>query len=774
MDIDIDFVFASEEILRGGYAWVGVSAQAVGITGDGVESPFGPGALGLQAWDPVRYGELTHPGDAFSYDIFSRVGAALRNPGAADPLGGLGVERLLATGESQGAFRLLTYANAVQPVAGVYDGIVIHSRNGSGAPLSGETMAGGEVPEAASIRTDLDIPVFQVVTETDLFELGSPFPPARQPDTDRIITWEVAGLAHSDAYYLSRLSEQGNAQFEGFLDLSAVLDQMNSGPQNYVMNAVLRHLDRWVAAGTLPPTAPPIETADGAIVRDADGIALGGLRTPHVDVPIATLTGEGLSVVGRTLPFDEATLFSLGEVIEQAATATGSWPTPRPATRRGEQARSDPDHVGAGLVRAGLEAGPASTPDERQVVQHPCGDLAPDPGRAAVGDPHELADRTGAQLQGGDEPAALLEAEHDRSSAAHRAGVVGQTVGQPSTPLCQLHRISRQDEPVLTEPVAVGDLDRGRVGESAGPRTGWSVTRCDERHGGKRIRRRGQGDDRIGPPLPGGARRRRRAIDRDRLRGLLLQIHDSACERQLGDQRERLDDRERTAESGDTTFDPQRVDGERGRRRLVGDRPEPAQLPDVVVAGPVLWWQPRPTRQHRGQLIGRDVVGQRHGQPQRPKVRRGPGRRAVVQRHPPGQRTSHPPCRRRAERDAGSVGGRPRSQDGRGPAGHVGNGAGAAAPREPGERERQRREQGPEVAAVAFGDVAEPPFRRFVEQHAGDAGAPPVRILPSCPGRPAQHGGQRLRLGAHVDAAVAAEHRDPDRDPTVAVFHARR
>ena len=308
VDIDIDFVFASEEILRGGYAWVGVSAQAVGITGDGVESPFGTGALGLQAWDPVRYGELTHPGDAFSYDIFSRVGAALRNPGAADPLGGLGVERLLATGESQGAFRLLTYANAVQPVAGVYDGIVIHSRNGSGAPLSGETMAGGEVPEAASIRTDLDIPVFQVVTETDLFELGSPFPPARQPDTDRIITWEVAGLAHSDAYYLSRLSEQGNAQFEGFLDLSAVLDQMNSGPQNYVMNAVLRHLDRWVAAGTLPPTAPPIETADGAIVRDADGIALGGLRTPHVDVPIATLTGEGLSVVGRTLPFDEATL----------------------------------------------------------------------------------------------------------------------------------------------------------------------------------------------------------------------------------------------------------------------------------------------------------------------------------------------------------------------------------------------------------------------------------------------------------------------------------
>lgn len=308
VDIDIDFVFASGEILRGGYAWVGVSAQAVGITGDGVDSPFGPGALGLQAWDSVRYRDLAHPGDAFSYDIFSQVGAALRTPGAADPLGGLGVDRLIATGEWQGAFRLLTYANAVHPVAEVYDGVIVHSRNGSGAPLLGDAIAGGEVPDAASLRTDLDIPVFQVDTETDLFGLGAPFPPARQDDTDHIRTWEVAGLAHSDAHYLSRLSEQGTRQFDGFLDLSGVLTQMNTGPRNYVMNAVLRRLDRWIADGTPPPTAPPIETTEAQIVRDADGNAMGGLRTPHVDIPIATLTGEGLSVVGRTLPFDEATL----------------------------------------------------------------------------------------------------------------------------------------------------------------------------------------------------------------------------------------------------------------------------------------------------------------------------------------------------------------------------------------------------------------------------------------------------------------------------------
>lgn len=313
VDIDIDFVFASEELLRGGYAWVGVSAQSAGVNEDGSDSPFGTGALGLKQWDPVRYAALDHPGDDYSYDIFTRVGAVLRSPGEVDPLDGLGVQELLATGESQSAIRLLTYANAIHPVVGVYDGILIHSRDGSGAPLAGDAMVDASVPVAARIRDDLDIPVLQVETETDLYVLGTgrPFPPARQADTDLVRTWEMAGTAHSDSFYLARLSEQGTSQFEGFLDLSGVLDQMNSGPQNFLMNAAVRALRSWVSEGTPPPEAQPLETVSETIVRDRYGNALGGVRTPHVDVPVSTLTGEGLSVVGRTIPFDSATLAAL-------------------------------------------------------------------------------------------------------------------------------------------------------------------------------------------------------------------------------------------------------------------------------------------------------------------------------------------------------------------------------------------------------------------------------------------------------------------------------
>jgi hypothetical protein len=74
-DVDVDFGYLADEILRKGDAWVGVSAQAAGIDSTG-GSQFGPAAVGLKAWDPERYGALHHPGDAYSYDIFSQAGRA--------------------------------------------------------------------------------------------------------------------------------------------------------------------------------------------------------------------------------------------------------------------------------------------------------------------------------------------------------------------------------------------------------------------------------------------------------------------------------------------------------------------------------------------------------------------------------------------------------------------------------------------------------------------------------------------------------------------------
>ena len=197
---------------------------------------------------------------------------------------------LLADGESQSANRMVTYVNAIHPVARVYDGFFIHSRVGSGgAPLAqaaGNPPAIGGGPPAR-IRADLGVPVFVIQAEGDV----PTFIPARQPDTPRLRMWELAGTAHADRYLLTG---------GGMRPMSMNCDEkdvklnvpVNDGPMTYPMRAALRHMKRWLAGGAPPPSGQPLLTDGSTIRRDpATGIALGGVRTPQVDVPTRSLHG---------------------------------------------------------------------------------------------------------------------------------------------------------------------------------------------------------------------------------------------------------------------------------------------------------------------------------------------------------------------------------------------------------------------------------------------------------------------------------------------------
>jgi hypothetical protein len=55
----------------------------------------------LRPSNPGRYGKLSHPGDAFSYDIYSQAGRAIRSAGGVKVLGPLALKHVLAVGESQ-------------------------------------------------------------------------------------------------------------------------------------------------------------------------------------------------------------------------------------------------------------------------------------------------------------------------------------------------------------------------------------------------------------------------------------------------------------------------------------------------------------------------------------------------------------------------------------------------------------------------------------------------------------------------------------------------
>jgi hypothetical protein len=65
-------------------------------------------------------------------------------------------------------------------------------------------------------------------------------------------------------------------------------------PLEYLMNAGFANLDTWARSNIPPPRALVIETVPGSdssvleINGDENGNAIGGLRTPYLDVPIAT------------------------------------------------------------------------------------------------------------------------------------------------------------------------------------------------------------------------------------------------------------------------------------------------------------------------------------------------------------------------------------------------------------------------------------------------------------------------------------------------------
>jgi alpha/beta hydrolase family protein len=294
-DIDVTHGAAIDEITREGFGFVGVSAQKVGVD-----------ALTGSS----RYASLVHPGDQYSYDIFTQAAIALRNKLGTDAFGGLQVRRLLAAGESQSASRFVTYINAIQPLEHAYDGFIVYSRGAGAAPL----FPGATMPTPALLRTDGRAPVLDLQTEGDIVVLRSHL--ARQPDRARFRLWEVAGGSHADEHTLSR-NNPPSPTAPG----SPCQFRANSANTFLVVGAAVHSLDEWVRYGVAPPHSPRIElgpdpTADDPVVRDADGNARGGIRLPELEVPIATINGLANPAVPGAAPVFQAFCRLFGRTID--------------------------------------------------------------------------------------------------------------------------------------------------------------------------------------------------------------------------------------------------------------------------------------------------------------------------------------------------------------------------------------------------------------------------------------------------------------------------
>lgn len=338
------------------FAW-GVSHDHVMENGDAFAmiTLAQPNLEGLKAFDAMRYAPLsmanptpdeacnagraggppqTAPGEeGLQFDILAQAGALLKAARAPGPLGAFAVERLYLIAYD-GA--LPTYIAAVHPrvrLAGgkpVYDGYILNRH-----PALTRLRRCGAAPAATDARQvirNLDVPLIRIIGQTDILATYAQRREDSDAPSDRYRLYEIAGGAHADAAFYPYMPAVADLRKIGsaypllaswpFANQCEPEQALARTPINtYALDAALANLTRWIRDGVPPPKAERIRienpgTPQARIALDQFGNAVGGVRTPYLDVPTATYhtTSKGETFcpeLAHTVPFDWARLNSL-------------------------------------------------------------------------------------------------------------------------------------------------------------------------------------------------------------------------------------------------------------------------------------------------------------------------------------------------------------------------------------------------------------------------------------------------------------------------------
>jgi hypothetical protein len=240
----------------------------------------------------------------------SQVGALLKKSSfllpCDQPLHGFRVKRVFATGYSQTGGFLVTYINFIRPLAtahlddgtSVFDGYLIGDGDAFQTPLN---QCAAYLPPAVRIIQPRPEPVISVVTQT-LVGYNSV---VRRADMDspgdRYRRYEVPGASHLTQRQMDFSPTDEDRARTGVSPaakncIEVAQYGISDFPSEYIMNGAFANLDAWVGEGQgyIPPKAHWI-TLDAVFhlpLLDQYGNAIGGVRTPYLDVPIATYYGE--------------------------------------------------------------------------------------------------------------------------------------------------------------------------------------------------------------------------------------------------------------------------------------------------------------------------------------------------------------------------------------------------------------------------------------------------------------------------------------------------
>jgi len=328
-ELNAELSVQSSMLIEEGFAFVLVSAHEVGVCGGG---PDGCGDLSLQVVNPGRYASLDHPGEEFSFDIFNQALQGIKYPSGVAPLGELDTRFIIAVG--------------FQPQFDRGNPVQVNDSPAAAGPLNAYLANGAANARLAdAFLLDSAAPLVEPAeypgpTLHHLDESAIRRTPA--PNSSNHVTWEVVGAPHVDRWasdhyelpvigefnpLLSREEEEarrmaccnyGQAPDEGQTTCLPIPGRGTLYPRHYTLNAGVVALRDWLETGVSAPAPPPIErvgppptAGNMKLSRDSNGNAIGGLRLPIIQVPVATYNGEGCVFGGTSTPFSPERLAGL-------------------------------------------------------------------------------------------------------------------------------------------------------------------------------------------------------------------------------------------------------------------------------------------------------------------------------------------------------------------------------------------------------------------------------------------------------------------------------
>ncbi len=317
----------STKFMADGDAWVRVTNSRGGMAGS---------SLGVaKQYDPTRYAALNFPEDGLNWDVIGQIANMLKSNAGVSPLHGYRVKQLFMEGFSGAGAITLIWANEFSPIlrlrngGHIVDGFVVGEPSGYPLINSQATPIAATDPRQKVIPNG--VPVVKLATR--------PEPAAQQrPDSDspsgEYRTYEVAGAAHTDNYtnpydFPTFVQEAATPWAQTNLYPFLCQYRMNDFPFEQQWHLAIGTIERWASqkAGHGSRWSPPHGqrirlNADGTIAKDAFGNDAGGVRSPAVDVPVATYFDTNLplpgdrgfcsnTTVGHVEPFSKATLKQL-------------------------------------------------------------------------------------------------------------------------------------------------------------------------------------------------------------------------------------------------------------------------------------------------------------------------------------------------------------------------------------------------------------------------------------------------------------------------------